>query len=234
MVNATRAACAALATTVLLAGPAAAQVVEPPALQVTGQGEVNVKPDMAVVRLGVRVEAETAEEAVDRMSAGTEAVLSALSQAGVADADISTGTLRVDPILSSYESREGMRVTGFAAEIGLSVTVRDLDDLGGVLDAVVRQGANRVDGVSFDLADRSEALAEARRAAVADAQAKAQVFAEAAGVRLGDLMFLTEGQTGGGGPQPMMMDARMESVPVPAGEMTISAQVSLSYSLSGE
>ncbi|QQA44008.1 SIMPL domain-containing protein [Pelagovum pacificum] len=212
------------------ATPAAAQGHDGPTIQVTGEGEVTVKPDMAYISIGVREEREDADAAVEAMSAALAMVLDRLEAEGIPPADIRTGTLRLDPMMSNGSSMSAPEVTGFVAYSSLEVAVRDLDRIGAVLDTVVQDGANSLDGLRFDLQDRSDALAEARQAAVADARDKAQLFASAAAVTLGDLVTLTEG--GSSAPPMPMMEARMMSdVPVAQGEMTISAQVSMVYAV---
>ncbi|MFZ3582286.1 SIMPL domain-containing protein [Loktanella sp. DJP18] len=223
--------------------PATAQIVQPPVtapaemqtatLTVTGTGEVSVAPDMARISLGVLAQAATAAEAVRAMSADMEKVLASLTAAGVSSDDVQTSNLRVDVQQTYDEATQSSRVTGYMAVTDVSVRVLDLSTLGQTLDAVVQDGANQMNGLTFDLQDRKPALDEARRAAVADAADKAGLYADAAGVTLGPIKTLTEGVVGDGMPQPMMrmaMDAA-ESVPVAAGQITITANVILAYGL---
>ena len=218
--------------------PAAAQDVLPAqtrdaTLTVTGTGEVAAAPDMARIALGVMAQAPTAAEAVRAMSADMEKVLASLTAAGVAQDDIQTSNLRVDVQQTYDEATQSSRVTGYVAVTDVQVRVLDLASLGQTLDAVVQEGANQMNGLTFDLQDRKPVLDEARRAAVADALDKAGLYAGAAGVTLGPIKALTEGGMGGGMPQPMMrmaMDAA-ESVPVAAGQITISADVTVTWGL---
>ena len=227
----------------LPAWPAAAQVAPPPApppvpaqaalLTVTGTGEVSVAPDMARIQVGVLAEADTAAAAVRAMSADMDKVMQSLTAAGIAADDIQTSGLRVDVQQSYDEATRTTRVTGYVAVTDVQIEVLDLSTLGQTLDAVVQEGANQMNGLSFDLQNRKPVLDEARRAAVADALDKAQLYADAAGVALGPIRALTEGGQGGGMPQPMMrmaMDAA-ESVPVAAGQITVSADVSVTWGL---
>ena len=217
--------------------PAAAQTApaaaEAATLTVTGTGEVSAAPDMARISLGVLAQAPTAAEAVRAMSADMETVMASLAAAGVAQEDIQTSNLRVDVQQTYDEATQAARVTGYMAVTDVQVRVLDLATLGQTLDAVVQEGANQMNGLTFDLQDRKPALDAARRAAVADALDKAELYAGAAGVALGPIKALTEGTAGGGMPQPMMrmaMDAA-ESVPVAAGQITISADVTVTYGL---
>ncbi len=213
-----------------LALPAAAQEAT---LTVSGTGEVAIAPDMARISLGVVAQAPTAAEAVRAMSADIEKVLSSLSDAGVAQDNIQTSGLRVDVQQTYDEATQATRITGYIATTDVSVSVMNLATLGQTLDAVVQEGANHMNGLTFDLQDRKPALDDARRAAVSDAADKATLYAQAAGLALGQIQTLTEGITGGGVPQPLMrmaMDSA-EKIPVAAGLVTISADVTITYGL---
>jgi uncharacterized protein YggE len=119
---------------------------------------------------------------------------------------------------------------GYQAENGLVVQLRTLPQLGQVLDAVVDLGANRLQGISFGLQDSQQAQDQARRAAVADAQRKAALYADAAGLRLGDLRSLSEGAVQAQMPMMAMRAAEM-AMPVAGGTISLSAEVSLVYTL---
>lgn len=204
-------------------------------ITVTGEGIVAAVPDLAYVNLGVSQQAETAGAAMGAMSLSMTAVMDRLATAGIAPVDIQTGQLTLDPVYdnSSYDSSGGSKILGYVATTMVQVRVRDLTVVGTVLDAVVQDGANRLAGVSFDLADRGPAMDEARRRAVGDAQARADLFATASGVTLGALITLTE-QSGYMNPAPMF-DARMEgtsmAVPVAGGEVSLQAMVTMVYAI---
>lgn len=205
----------------------------PRVLSVTGEGHATAKPDLARISLGVSHQAGTAAEAMAMMAEGMQAVLARLTQEGIASSDIRTGQLMLEPAWN-YNTPDGNPVmTGFVATQLVDVTVRDLDRVGAVLDAVVQDGANRVNGVTFDLAEPREALDEARREAVADARARAELYAEAAGVTLGELISIAE--SGGFAPLPMYdargMAAGAEAVPVAPGQMTLTASVAMTWAL---
>lgn len=213
--------------------PALAQEV--PQIHVTGQGEVSAAPDMAQVQVGVTTEAETAAEALAGNSEATAAVLARLAEQGVAEADLQTGNLSLYPRRRDVRPADGSEpaVEAFVANHTVSVTVRDLDTLGGILDAVVSDGANTLGGLSFGLQDPSDMTDEARRNAVADAMRKAALYADAAGVTLGEIVSLSE-PTVRGGPQPMMAmesDMMRGSVPVAEGEVKVAATVSMSFAI---
>lgn len=202
-------------------------------ITVTGEGRVETAPDMATVTLGVTTEADGAREAIDSNSRAMAAVLERLTAAGIADRDLQTSNFSVTPRFD-YSRTDGRgEITGFVAQNSVVVRVRDLDGLGGILDAVARDGANNFQGLQFGLQDPGPVEDDAREAAVSEARRKAELYAAAAGVRLGALMTLSE--EGGARPQPMMMQAEMraasDSVPVAAGEVSVTARVTLVYAI---
>lgn len=204
-------------------------------LSVSGSGEVRAAPDMATITMGASAEAATASEALEETSRRTQALLAALSAAGVADADVQTSSLSVRPVWSRPNNgSEQPVISGFAASNDVRITIRDLQNLGSVISTAVADGANTLGGLSFGLQDRSELEDEARRLAVADALRKAGVLADAAGIELGAISQLREGGVAGG-PAPVMRMAAeaMSDVPVATGEMTVSARVDVIFEVEG-
>lgn len=204
-----------------------------PLMTIEGEGRIDVAPDMATVRLGVVNEDREARAAIEGMSRGLDAVLSRLGAFRIEGRDVQTSDLSVQPRWDNRVQGQPPRIVGFVARSTLTVRVRDLDDLGAVLDAVARDGANSFEGVVFGLQDPDPVEDAARAAAVADARRKAALYAEAADVGLGPIVRISE--SGGGMPQPMMMDrmamASEAAMPMAEGELTIRARVSLVYEL---
>ncbi|MDO9527058.1 MAG: SIMPL domain-containing protein [Gemmobacter sp.] len=201
-------------------------------MTVTGEGRVDSAPDMAVITLGVATEAQTAAAALSENSTRLAAVLDRLRASGIADRDLQTSGLNLGPQMEYAEGR-APRIIGYAASNNLTVRVRDLSALGGVLDTAVSDGANTFNGLTFGLSDPMPALDGARTAAVADARRKAQMIADAAGVRLGDVIDISE-SVNSGGPAPMFRDSKLamaESVPVAGGEVSHSVNVSITWEL---
>jgi len=202
-------------------------------INVQGTGVVAVAPDMALITLGVVQDGDTAARAMDAMSAAMEGVMAQMTTAGIDPKHVQTGSLRLDQRYENYDGGSRQPV-GYSAYADIRVQVFDLAILGAVLDAAVRDGANQMNGLQFDVADRAPHLTAARKAAVADAAAKAQVYAGAAGVNLGGLMQIAEGSNRGG-PMPMMAEASFDSasrsVPIAAGELTISASITMTWAL---
>ena len=221
---------AALAAALCSAAPSmAADMVR--TITVTGDASISRAPDMATISIGVTSVGESAAEALGANSKTMEAVIARLKEKGIAAGDLQTSGLSVNPNYnSSYSSSSEQTASGFTAMNVLTVGIRDLDGLGGVLDAVVADGANTLNGVSFGLVDPRPALDEARKEAVADARARAEVLAAAAGVKLGDLVSITEGYGYGGGPAPMFR-AEAASVPVERGEVSYQATTTVVWEL---
>ena len=215
-------------------GGMAMQQAEAATIQVTGSGMATVAPDLAVVTLGVTVQAPTAGEAMSQNATRQQAVIAALQDRGVEARDIQTSGLSLSP-MQDY-SREGQppRITGYQAGNVVTVRVRDLQQMGATIDAIVAAGANEVQGISFQRNDPAETEAEARRRAVANARDRAEVIAAAAGQRLGRLIAISDTAQGAAPPEPMMMRAMAagkDSTPVQAGELSVSAEVTARWEL---
>ncbi|MFO1208530.1 MAG: SIMPL domain-containing protein [Amaricoccus sp.] len=212
-----------------LAGTASAETERQ--ITATGSAQVETVPDLATVTAGVETQGASAAEALGANSAAMTAVLKALDGAKVERKDVQTSQLTINPVYDNPDDGSPSKVTGYQASNMVTVRVRDVAALGGIVDAVTAAGANRLYGIGFDVADPKPALDEARRQAVADAQHKAELFAAAAGVKLGALLSLSEGGNGGG-PVPVFARADMaKAAPVEAGTVSVSADVSLVFSI---
>jgi uncharacterized protein YggE len=233
-----------LAVTPVLA-PAFAQDAPPPPgprpaiFVLSGEGKASAAPDLAVLSSGVLAEGKTAREALDANTAAMTKLIASFKAAGIEDRDIATSGFTVQPRYVYSQRNDGTqeppRITGYEVRNTVTVKVRDLTKLGGVLDTAVTEGSNQIDGLTFDIAKKDELLNEARKKALADARAKADLYAEAAGVKLGRLRELSE-QTGSGYPPPRPMAMRMEAkaaadVPVEAGQQEISVNVTATWEI---
>lgn len=211
--------------------PASAQGKEAQ-ITVTGEGRVEVAPDMAVVSLGVTTEAKTASEAMTGNSGQLAKVLENLKAAGIAERDLQTSGLSLSPNWN-HSANNGPTIQGYIASNQLTVRVRDLASLGTVLDAAIKDGVNTLNGVTFGVENQAPLMDEARKRAVADARHKADLYSLAAGVTLGAVISIAEGG-GGGGPAPMFrMAEAMAAAPVPVaeGEISIAASVTVVWEL---
>ena len=215
------------------AGMLSAQQAPEQGIIVSGQGSVASAPDMATITLGVTEEATTAKEAMDKVTEAVSAILAQLDAEGVAAKDRQTSRFYLRPVHDRrpMENGEPPRITGYEAGNSVTVKVRDLPRLGALMDAVINEGANDFNGIDFGLQDPKDAMAEARRAAVADATERARQLADAAGVELGELLRMTEDSYA----QPKMFEAArmgmaMDSA-VAEGEVEVQAQVSMTFAI---
>jgi len=203
-------------------------------ITVQGRGTVEQAPDMAVISLGARFQAFTAKEAMSEVTKRTQAALDIMERLGVEPRDMQTGSLYLNPVWEHGNNRiDVARIKGYEAGNQMRVRIRDLSILGSALDEMVSDGVNAFNGLSFALQDPSQAMDEARRKAVADAVSKAKLYAEAAGVELGQVLSISEG--GISVPQPRFMaraEMAMDSgVPVAAGELSTQATVSIVFNI---
>lgn len=203
-------------------------------MTVTGNGKVEVKPDVATVRLSVVVQAKTAEEAQTQNSEKMTAVIEAIKVLGVAEADIQTQQISVYPVQDN--NKTPAVITGYTATNSIAVEMRNLNKTGELVSAATQAGANEVLGVDFKLEDETKSYQQALASAVADAQVKAQAMADAAGVLLdGPLSMQESGNVVF--PQYSMAPAAEDKAtgaaetPVQTGDITVTAQVSIQYSL---
>ena len=220
-----------LAAWAILAGPALADPASR-TIVMSGQGEIRAVPDTVTLSAGVTVQAATAAAALAADSSRMQAVMAALRKQGVADKNIQTSQFSVSP---QYANNDGQaaRLTGYQVTNEVSVRLEDVTKLGTTLDALVTAGANQMNGINFSIADTTALLAQARQQAVADALAKAQTYAKAAGVTLGAIQSIGESDNGGPRPlyaaAPMAMAAR--AVPVAMGEERVTATVSIVWQI---
>jgi uncharacterized protein YggE len=204
----------------------------PATISVTGEGIVAAAPDLATVSLGVTMQGDTAAAAMAAGNSALQAVLERLKAAGIEDRDLQTSNLSLNPNWQSGDGTTAPVIVGYIASNILSVRVRDLDKLGAVLDAVVTDGANTLNGISFGLADPDPVLDQARTEAVADARGRAELLVGAAGVKLGRILSIAE--SGGMMPMPapmFRMEAASDAVPVAGGEVGMSASVTITYEI---
>jgi hypothetical protein len=228
----------ALPATILaaaLSSPALAQAEIPPAISVSGEGTVSVPPDLAQIDAGVASDAKSAREAAEANNAAMGKVLAALKGAGIDEKDYQTSRLSLQPQYAPNRSGP-QAVTGYRASNRVTIKVRDLTKVAGVIDTLVAAGANDIGNVGFTVAQPSKLLDEAREKAVADARRKAEIYAKAAGVTLGAPLDITEGGT----PAPVFRSKMMGAiaggglaapVPIAQGEETLSVSVSITWAI---
>lgn len=204
-------------------------------INVTGQGSVSAQPDRATVVFGVQTEADSAADALEENNTTMQEVISTTLDAGIAENDIQTQQLRLQPVYDQTAGPDGERtLSGYRAINSINVTVQDVEAVGQLLDAAVEAGANTIDSIRFEISDRDQLIADAREAAVNDAQAKAEQLADLTGAELGVVLTISEA---GSAPPPepfLAEDAAAvggAAPPIEPGAQTIEARVQISWLL---
>ena len=211
-----------------------------PRILVSGEGSIDLAPDMAILTLTVTRQAETARGALDNNSSAMQDVMKAMTTAGIEKRDLQTSGFSIQPNYvyppqQPSGKREPPKIVGYTVRNSLTVRVRDISTVGAVLDKSVSLGVNEGGNIMFTNDDPSTAITTARTKAVKDAMSKAKTLADAAGVKTGKLLEISE-QTFNPRPMPMaraeMSLARSaDAVPVAAGENTYKVTVNVSYAI---
>lgn len=205
---------------------------------VVGEGEASIAPDMALLTLAVLREADTAREALDAANAAMAEVIASMKEAGIEPRDLQTTGLQINPrhVYPQDGSGGQPRIAGYQVSNTLAVRVRDIEKLGTLIDKAVTLGVNQGGSIVFTNDDPAAATTEARKRAVRNAVERANTLAEAASVKLGPIIEMSEHSMI---PPPMPYDGRayrMEvaadaSVPVEAGENVYRVQVTVTFEL---
>jgi hypothetical protein len=220
-------------------GAAAQQADTIPTLQANGQGQVMVVPDLAIVTIGVVTRANTAGDALAANSNDLQKAIDAIKAASVAEKDIGTSSFSVTPIYQTTPrppADQPAPIIGYSVSNEVRVTIRNIATSGAILDQVVKAGANRVSGISFDISDAKGAEDAATKAAIAEARHRGELMAEAAGVSLGRMLSVSV-STGGGGPVPVFARADFAAAappPVLAGQRAVTANASITWEIGGK
>jgi hypothetical protein len=205
-------------------------------LTVSGTGKISLQPDIAYIYVGVHTEKPGAAEAVAENNTKTQKLIDALKAAGVAANDIQTSSFSIYQN-NQYGPDGKPTSSNYAVDNTVNLTVRKLTQLGDLLDAAVKAGANNVNSIQFDVADKTKALSAARTAAVKTANTQAAELATAAGVSLGSIqsiqysdatpspIFQGKGMGGGGS------TAADIAVPINPGQMDITVSVTIAYEI---
>jgi uncharacterized protein YggE len=224
----------------LLAAPAAAQPAQSITQSITGTrldvnatGEVTRVPDVAVISAGVVTKSSTAQAALQQAAARMERVRAALKSAGVADRDIQTSNINLEPQYV-YENNQPPRLTGYSATNQLSIRFRDIANAGKILDALVAQGANTINGPNLTIDHPEAALDEARARAVAAGRARAELYARSLGLRVVRIVAVSE-SGGYAVPPPMPMAVQRMSAnaetKIDPGEQKLEVNLAMVFEL---
>lgn len=226
------------ATMPAMAQPEPPHVPRPATFVLSGEGSASATPDIAFLTSGVVSQGDTARAALDANTAAMQKLIASLKDASIEARDIQTSGFSVQPRYVYSQRNDGQqeppRIVGYEVRNNVTVTVRDLTKLGAILDSAVTEGSNQIDGLSFDVSNKTALLNEARKKAFADAKAKAELYAEAAGVKLGRLRDLSEQAGAFPPPRPMM---RMEAakaqadVPVERGEQELQVNITATWEI---
>ncbi|PZN93713.1 MAG: hypothetical protein DCF31_11920 [Alphaproteobacteria bacterium] len=233
---------AALAASLAAAVPAMAQVpgqtftvaAAPTTLTIVAEGRVTRAPDVAEVSGGVVTTAATAAAAMSENATRMTAVVAAIRKAGVADRDIQTSGLNLQAQYR-YENNQAPILTGYQASNTVKLRLRKLADAGRLLDTLVAVGANQLNGPVFSIDDDTGALDEARIQAVATARKRAELYARAAGLKIGRIVRISEVAGAPEEPRPMAMTMRAKASdaapPVEPGEVALTVDVTMVFEL---
>lgn len=232
------AAAAAIALSAATAVKAAEEAPREAVISVSGEGRSAITPDMAVLSFSVVSDAKTAREALDANNKSMADVLKALKDAGIADRDLQTSGFAINPQYQYPDNSDGGNkppvLIGYQVANSLTIRVRDLPKLGGIIDQAVTLGVNQGGSIFFTNDKPEAALTEARKAAVADAMEKAKVLSEAAGVSLGRVVEISENSRT---PEPVPMMRAMakeyaaDAVPVATGENSYNVTVNVTFAI---
>ena len=204
----------------------------PRTITVQGTGAINVKPDMASIRAGVSVREKTTEEALSKNNQIMARMFKLVSEFGIAERDIQTSSFRVNPVYGKREPHRTPPIVAYEVANSVTIRLRDLTKVGKILDALARDGANRVNGVSFGLGDSAAHQDKARTLAVENARHRAEVIAKAAKIKLGRIMEIREGSISMPRPVPYARASMVaESAPVAKGELSLSARLTIVFEI---
>ena len=222
---------AAIGAGMQLATSASAQTALPAMISVTGEATISVPPDQAQIEAGASSYAKTARQASEANNNAMGQLLLALKAANIDQKDIQTSRLLLQP---QYEPNHSPpTVVGYRASNQVTVRLRDVAKVASTIDLLVGAGATDIGGVNFIVSQASKLLDDARAQAIADARRKAEIYAKAAGVTLGEPLSISE--EGGSSPGPVfrakMTAAPMAATPIAQGEETLSVTVNVSWAI---
>lgn len=209
-------------------------------LTLSVEGKSTRTPDMAVFSAGVVSEGKTASEALAASAAAMNKVIATLKKAGIADKDIQTSQINLNPVYGqpvigpNGQVVQEPRIVGYQASNTVTIRSRDIKGFGKVLDALVASGSNQINGPAFQMSDPRSAMDEARGDAMKQARARADLYAKAAGLRVVRIVSISEGG-GYSPPQPVYAMAKMadasSSSPIAAGEVEAQVSVTVQFEL---
>jgi uncharacterized protein YggE len=201
-------------------------------LTINAEGKVSGRPDMATINLGVTTEAQTAQAAMAANARQAAALIAALRRAGIAERDIQTANISVNP-QQQYHENEPPVITGYQANNTVTAKIRNVDNTGRVIDAAVAAGGNNINGVFFSYQNPDAQTDAARRDAISNARHRAELYASALNMRVVRIVAVSEGGSYSPPvPMPMVrMAAAQDATPVQVGEVDTTANISVTFEL---
>lgn len=207
-------------------------------ISIRGTGIVTSAPDIAYINLGVNSNAQTARVALDKNTKAMNNIITAVKKIEVEDKDIQTSNFSINPRYNNKSYQESLpEIIGYEVSNNLSITIRNLDNLGPLLDNVVTLGSNRINNIQFAIAKPQPLEDQARALAAKDAKRRAEIYASTLGFNLGKIITITEGNARN---QPLMQAKRSgalmlemtsESAPIEAGEQAITSNVTVIWDI---
>ena len=226
---------AGLAVAAPAATPAFAQETKmtQPTITISASGSVTAVPDRVFIALGVMSEAKTARAALDANTAAMRKVIDTLKAEGLEDRDVQTSDFSIGPRYEYPQDGKPPKLVGCQVSNVFNIRVNEIGKLGSILDKAVGEGSNQINSIRFEVSDADVRLDDARKSAVANAKRMADLYATAAGAKLGEVLKIEEA-TFNPGPIPMMRQAAAADaapVPIEAGEQTLQVNVTMTYAL---
>lgn len=204
---------------------------------VTGQGEISVKPDIAIISLGIESEDDSVATARDRAASAMNDVMDTLSSNGIADKDVQTQYFNIQQVRTWDRETEKEIVTGYRVTNTVTVTIRNIEMVGTIIDAVTDAGGDltRINGINFSIDEPDEYYEEARKEAMTDAKNKAEQLANLANVNLGNVTFISENSYYAPVTKSAMAvgydEAASYTTSISPGELDISMSIQVAYAI---
>ena len=203
-------------------------------LEVSATGEATRVPDLAIISAGVATRQTTASAAIQENAARMDRVLSALKRAGIEERDIQTSSINLNPEYR-YQDNRTPQLVGYSASNQVSIRFRDIRNTGKILDALVAEGANQINGPTLTIERPEAALDEARTQALANARARAELYARSLGMRVARVLSVSEASMGFIPPRSAGMDRGMvaneAATQIVPGEQTLNISLTVSFEL---
>ena len=201
-------------------------------IAVTGTGEISVVPDIAVFYVSSEVEAKNVTDATKRVSRASQKIIALLNSKGITGPDVVTSSVNISP---RYDwSRDVQTVVGYIASVSMQITVREIAEVGQILDSVIEAGGNtiRLNGLRFDIEDRTEYILLARELAAKDARDRAEQLAVLHGVKLGQPIRISEFDTPSYSPYARAeMHSHSDGLPIEPGSLAVSVSLAVQWSI---